>query len=266
MTHSDLIVSYPGFFVSEFREDCLWLKFSGNFFHNVLSFDRRDFLHDFFGQISIDPEVKSVVIHSAFHESGSDEYMRFFLLECPQLDLGHFGFSNTMDRYDLHRFCNMIDQTLMDIVDLKKTVIHICGGDVLSLFMNVSMACDYRIISSETVFHNVFQEIGMLPKGGAPFFLSKTLGANKAKALLLLNQRITAQEALDNGIADQVVCPEALETAAMEVARRFGRISDQTLFGVKRLANYSLRDLRAYLEYETEEIIKMGHRVQFSDQ
>ena len=129
MTNSDLIISYPGFFVSEFREDALWLKFSGNFFHNCLSFDHRDFLHDFFERLAENREIKAVVIHSAFHESGIDEYMRFFLFECPEDDLGHFGFSNTMDRYDLHRFCNVIDQTILDIANLNKMVIHTGGSE-----------------------------------------------------------------------------------------------------------------------------------------
>lgn len=266
MKNNELNVSYPGFFVSELREDSLWLKLSGNFFHNYISFGNRDFLHDFFKQIAADTHVKTVVIHSAFHESGSDEYMRFFLMECPQRNLGHFGFSNTMNRYDLHLYCNIIDKTILDIVALNKMVIHICGGDLLSLFMNISLACDYKIIASNTVFHNVFQEIGMLPKGGSPFFLSKLMGASKARELLLLKHSISSQEALDNRIADRVVAPVDLETTAMDVARAFGQIPNQTLFGVKKLTNYSLKDLKDYLEFETGEIIKIGHREQFSDQ
>ncbi len=266
MKNNELILSYPGFFVSELREDSLWLKLSGNFFHNFISFDNRDFLHDFFKRVSADDSIKTVVIHSAFHESGSDEYMRFFLIDCPERNLGHFGFSNTMDRYDLHRFCNIIDKTILDIIALNKMVVHICRGDVLSLFMNISLACDYRIITSDTVFHNVFQEIGMLPKGGTPYFLSKTNGTSRAKQLLLLKHKITSKEALDNSIADQVVAPEDLETAAMDIARTFSQIPAQTLYGVKKLANYSLKGLKKYLEYETEEIIKIGHREKFSNQ
>ncbi|WP_054032016.1 enoyl-CoA hydratase/isomerase family protein [Desulfatitalea tepidiphila] len=266
MHDNELSVSYPGFFVSEFREDSLWLKFSGNFFHNFLIFDHKDLFPDFFGRISANADIRTIVIHSEFHESGSDEYLRFFLMECPERNLGHFGFSNTMDRYELHRFCNFIDQTLLQIVAMDKPVIHICGGDVLSLFMNISLACDYRIISSDTVFHNIFQEIGMLPKGGAPFFLSKINGPSRAKALLLLKQRITAAEALENRIADRVVPPADLETAALEAARKLGQIPDQTLFGIKRLANFTFRELKNYLEYETQQILKLCHRQQFSDQ
>lgn len=263
--NNDLIVSYPGFFVSEFREDSLWVKLSGNFFHNFISFDSKNSLHAFFKRIAAEPQIKSVVIHSAFHESGRDEYMRFFLLESPERNLGHLGFSSSMDRYELYRFCNIIDQTIQDILSMDKMVIHICSGDVLSVFMNISLACDYRIISSASVFHNVFQDIGMLPKGGGAFFLSKMVGASRAKKLLL-QQRITSQEAFDNGIADQMVSPYDLERAAMGIVRKYSQIPNQTLFGVKRLVNYSLNDLKSYLEVETEEIIKIGLREDFRDQ
>jgi len=171
MKNSDLIEAYPDFFVSEFHEDTLWLKFSGNFFHNIISFDQRNFLSDYFKRISRARDIKAVVFYSSYNESGSDEYLNFFLFESPERSLDHFGLSNTMHRYELHRFCNFVDQTILNIVGMDKIVINICRGHVLSLFMNISLACDYRIVAEDTVFYNIFQEIGMLPKGGGPFFL-----------------------------------------------------------------------------------------------
>lgn len=265
MNNSDLIVSYPGFFVSEFREDALWLKFSGNFFHNTISFDRMDFLHDYFAALAEEYEIKTVVIHSGFSESGSDEYLKFFLFECPERDLGHFGFSNTMNRYELHRYCNVIDQTILDILTMDKMFIHICTGEVLSLFMNIALACDYRIITSDTVFHNVYHEIGMLPKGGAPFILGRTVSPGKAKELLL-QDRISARQALDNHIVEDMVAPDALDTRVLEMIHQYNALPAQTLFGVKRLVNFKFDELKTYLEYETEQILKIGQDKNFSNQ
>nr|WP_319396500.1 enoyl-CoA hydratase/isomerase family protein [uncultured Desulfobacter sp.] len=265
MNNPDLIVSYPGFFVSEFREDTLWLKFSGNFFHNAINFDRMDFLHDYFEVLANADEIKTVVIHSGFSESGSDEYLKFFLFECPERDLGHFGFSNTMDRYELHRFCNVIDQTILDIQAMDKMFINICSGEVLSLFMNIALACDYRIITSDTSFYNIYHEIGMLPKGGAPFILGRTVGPGQAKKLLL-QDRITAQQSLENHIVDDVVVPEDLEDTVQETIVRFNDLPAQSLFGVKRLVNFNFAELKNYLAYETEQIWKIAQNKKFFDQ
>ncbi|MDY0360281.1 MAG: enoyl-CoA hydratase/isomerase family protein [Desulforegulaceae bacterium] len=259
-------VNYPDFMVSQLKENCLWIKFSGNFFHNFISFDNRDFLHDYFIEVSKDKEIKTVVIESSYSESGSDEYLRFFLMECPNMDIGHFGFTNTMDRYELHRFCNIIDQTILDIVSMDAFVIHVCKGDVLSVFMNISLACDYKIISTNTVFHNVYQEIGMLPKGGGPFFLSNLIGQAKTCELLMMQPVINAEEALENKIADLVVPVENLESSALEVSKKLAQIQKKTLTGTKRLINYSLKDLKSYLKFETEEIIKIGQQDEFFNQ
>ncbi len=265
MNNSDLIVSYPGFFVSEFRQDSLWLKFSGNFFHNILSFDRMDFLHDYFTALAEEAQIKTVVIHSGFSESDTDEYMRFFLFDCPERDLGHFGFSNTMSRYELHRFCNIVDQTILDILAADKMFIHICAGDVLSLFMNISLFCDWRIITDDTVFHNIYHEIGMLPKGGSPFMFSRAMGPAKAKELLL-QPRITARQAKETGIVEDVVPRQDLDARVMETVQRFNGVPDPTLLGIKRLVNFDIRDIKAYLEFETGQILKIGQEQDFSDQ
>jgi enoyl-CoA hydratase/carnithine racemase len=259
-------VNYPDFMVAELKEDSLWIKFSGNFFHNFISFDNRDFLHDYLTEVSKDINIKTIVIESSYSESGSDEYLRFFLMECPNINPDHFGFTNTMDKYELHRFCNIIDQTILDIVNMDAFVIHVCSGDVLSLFMNISLACDYKIISSDTVFHNIYQEIGMLPKGGAPFFLSNLIGWSKAKELLLMKPLISAKEAFENKIADKVIPLKDLEKAIVEISQQFKNINKKTLSGTKKLTNYSLNDLKAYLKFETEEIVKIGQQENFGDQ
>ena len=47
---------------------------------------------------------------------------------------------------------------------------------------------------------------------------------------------------------------------------RYCNVIDQTLFGVKRLVNFKFDELKSYLEYETEQILKIGQDKNFSDQ
>ncbi len=70
---------------------------------------------------------------------------------------------------------------------------------------------------------------------------------------------------MEYGIVDLIVPPENLEETAMKIACDFGNNQDGTLRGVKRLANYSIKDLNEYLKFETEEIIKVGRGDQFDD-
>jgi len=151
---------------------------------------------------------------------------------------------------------NVIDQFILKIVGLDKFVIHVNSGDVISPFFNVSLACDYRIIADNTIFHNPYLDLGLLPKGGGPFFLSRKLDSWKAYEVLLLRRQITAHEALKLALVDKVVSVGKLEETAFEVAKDFGKIPLPTISGIKRLKNYSIHDLESYLELENEELRK----------
>ena len=158
---------------------------------------------------------------------------------------------------------NAVDQFILKIVELNKIVVHADGGRVISMFLNVSLACDYRIVADNTVFQNPCLEFGLVPKGGGAFFLSRMLGLKKASETLLSAEEITAQEAMRLGIVDKVVPLGELEEAALKVAQSFAQKPATTLSGVKRLLNYSMKDLQGYLDLENQELIKMLESPEF---
>ena len=157
-----------------------------------------------------------------------------------------------------------VDQYILKIVDLGKVVVHADSGKILSLFLNVSLACDYRVVAEDSVFQNPCLELGLVPKGGGAFFLSKMLGPSKAIEILLSGEDITAQEALRLGVVDMVVPLHELEEAALNVTRRFSHVPVTCLAGVKRLVSYSLSDLAPYLEQENHVLTTILESPQFS--
>jgi 2-(1,2-epoxy-1,2-dihydrophenyl)acetyl-CoA isomerase len=152
--------------------------------------------------------------------------------------------------------CNAFDQLILKILRLNKPVVHANCGEVISLFLSMSLACDYRIIATHTIFPKPYFELEALPKGGGAFFLCKMLGYNRAKQLLMSEKKINALEALDVGIVDRVVPFRGLEETAIQAARDFTRRSLRSLVGVKRLINYNLKDIEDYLEFESYELLK----------
>lgn len=252
MPEARLIQHYPDFFVSEIRDEVLWAKLSGNFFHNLISFDKRDFINDYLEEVNSTTQVKAVVFHSNYSESGIDEYVEFFLS-----NFDKSSFFSSMAAVDINRLSNIINQTLLGILELNKFTIQICQGPILNLFMNLGFTCDYRIITHDTVFHNGYKHIGGLPLAGGSFFLSEMLGRRKAHELLLLHDTISADEALKYGIVDKVVAGGQLEQAALETAEKVKKLDHRTLRGVKRLTKYSMKNLRDYLTQETNELLRV---------
>ncbi len=263
MSDSGLIKRYPEFFVSEIHEKVLWMRFSGNFFHNLTSFDKRDFLGDYFQRIKKSEQINTVIFQTNYRDSGVDEYVDFFLSHTDEASL--FGGTRLLE---INKLSNIINQTIINVMELNKFTIQICQDAALSIFMNIGFACDYRILSDNTVFYNAFKKIGGLPLGGGPFFLTKLLGRSRANQLLLLEDEIPAEQALKLGIVDTVVPHTELETTALRAAQKISQTQPRTLSGVKRLTNYSLQELKVYLARETEELqrvcVQMGHQKVFA--
>ncbi len=258
MKTKDLEISYPGFFVAEKIEHAVILRFSGNFFHNSIDFDKKDFYSEYVKKVNEAKDVKAVILHSAYSETGENEYLDFFMREHSERSMAHFGFSSFMDENELNRYCNFLDQFVLALSRTNKFVIHICSGDVLTQAMNIMLACDHRIVGDDTVFHNVFQHVGTIPKGGSIYFLEKLLGNAKAMQLLLLKSQISAADALENGLVDRVVAPGDIEKEAMAVVERIQKIPWSTVAGIKRLSNWLSSDFEAYLDRETSEITRIG--------
>lgn len=252
MSNSNLIKCYPDFFVSEIHEDVLWTRFSGNFFHNLISFDKRDFLGEYFAEIKKSEHIKTVIFQTNYSESGVDEYVKFFLLNTEEVS----AFAGARD-FELNRFCNIINQTIINVIELNKFTIQICQGTALNLFMNLGFACDHSIISEDTIFYNAYKDIGGLPLGGGAFFLTKLLGRSKANELLLLHDQITSEQALKYGIVNQVTAKRELEEVALKTAKTISQIHSRTLSGVKRLTNFPLKELKEYLACETKELLRV---------
>ena len=223
------------------------VTFKDDFMLRTTDLSVRDRLLDYLSMIKRDDNIRSVVIMGSSEKKGCEEYYEFYQRVLKK-ELGHLA---------LLRMYNVINQLILKLVSLDKLVVHGNRGAVISLFLNLSLACDYRIVGEETVFSNPCLDLELLPKGGGPYFLSRMVGMGKAMDILLSERGITAEEALDLGIVNQIVPDDELEGAVMRQAAMFADKPLKSVVGIKRLLNYNYRGLKEYLEYENEELLKV---------
>lgn len=233
------------FFSAHLDGDVLHIRFRKNLLEHLADLSKRDMISNFANQVSKSGDAKVILLNSDFRETGCEAYTKFFLKE-----------KQTRDLTDLHKLCNITSQLVLGLMGLDQMVIHACQGNVISLFLNISLACDYRIAADNTLFCNPYLDLGMIPMGGGPFFLSQMIRAGNLWETLLLNKDIDAQKALKIGLVDCVVSSSDLDKTALDTAHRFADNNAGTLAGLKRLVNFSKRDLKAYFELEKEEIFK----------
>ncbi len=235
-----------GFYSLKRYDDVAVLKLGKNFLSNAIDLAIENPLLDVFDHIAKNDEIKVVVIMNCLEQIGSEGYIDF----CRQ------ALDDEVDRRSIQRMCNVFDQLILKILKLDKPVIHVDCGEVISMFLSMSLACDYRIIATHTIFQKPYFELETLPMGGSAFFLCKMLGYVQAKKLLMSEKELNAIEALEIGIVDQIVPYQDLEKSAIQVAQNLAKRSIRCLAGIKRLINYTMEDVQDYLDFESIELLR----------
>lgn len=247
MSRIDAINVDHGFFSAEQANDVIILKFKEELLLRATDLSVKDIFFNYLDAVSECDAVKSIVIVGYSGKKGCQEYMDFL----------YYALISQRDQWAKEKVFNAAAQYILKLVNLPKIVVHADSGCIIPIFMNVSLACDYRLIADNTVFETPYLELGLAPTGGGPFFLRKMLGKRKALQLLLADKPLTADEALKLGIVDKVVPIDELEDAALEVAKNFGKHNQRTLKTIKKLINYPQDELKDYLEMETIELQKI---------
>jgi 2-(1,2-epoxy-1,2-dihydrophenyl)acetyl-CoA isomerase len=235
------------FYTGELAGDVLVLNLKDNLMFRATNLKAKTTILEYMDQVSRNEVIKVVLIVSFPKKAGREEYIKFY----------NQVIQSGLDINAVHKLFHAIDDLILKIIEINQIVVHADSGNVLPLFLNISLACDYRIVADNTVFQNPCLEFGLVPKGGGAFFLSKMLGASGAYKIMLSEEDITANEALELGLIDKVVPFNELRDASFAVAEQFACKPTRSLRCCKRLLNFSVRELRSYLEFETSEITKM---------
>jgi len=235
------------FFEGEIIGSVLVLNFKDNLMLRATSLKTKSTIIDYLDQLSRTEAIKVLLVVSSPNKTGREEYCQFY----------NQVIQSALDINTVHKLFHAVDDLILKIKEINQIVIHADSGNVLPLFLNISLACDYRIVADNTVFQNPCLEYGLVPKGGGAFFLSKILGAGGAYRIMLSEEDITAGEALKLGLVDEIAAFNELRDAAFKVAEDFARKPSRSLRCCKRLLNYSFKELREYLEFETDELTKM---------
>ena len=205
----------------------------------------RDTFLDYLELVAGSSAIKVLVIFGSSEKSGREEYCSFY----------EKIFQTQMEPNTLHRLLNVVDQIILRIVNFNKAVVHVDCGRVIPIFLNFSLACDYRIVAADTVYQNPCVDLGLIPKGGGAYFLPRILGFKEAYEILLSREDLPASRALELKLVDEVVANSELEAAALKAARRFSDFPASSVFGIKRLLNFSHRELREFLELENQVLL-----------
>jgi 2-(1,2-epoxy-1,2-dihydrophenyl)acetyl-CoA isomerase len=114
------------------------------------------------------------------------------------------------------------------------------------------------VLAAESArFTMAYTGAGLSPDGGASWFLPRVVGLRFATEMLLTNRLLSAAEARDAGIVNEVIADESLDAEAEALARRLAAGATRAFGSVKRLLQASATaELADQLKAEAREIAR----------
>ena len=123
-----------------------------------------------------------------------------------------------------------------------KPVICAINGPAAGYGMDLALGCDIRIASSEAKLAAVFTKRGILPESGGAWLLPRLIGWAKAAEIAFAGRTLSAQEALDVGLVNQVVDPDELISTTRELASEIGANAPLAVQATKRMMRLGLEE------------------------
>lgn len=128
-----------------------------------------------------------------------------------------------------------------DLIEaIGKPVIAAVQGYALGGGFELVLACDLVIAAEDARFGLPEPGLGLAPGGGGTQRLPRLVGKTRAMEVLLAGRRLSAEDALECGIANRVVPADSLRESAEELAQRMLALAPEALATIKRVVRDGL--------------------------
>jgi 2-oxoglutaroyl-CoA hydrolase len=185
---------------------------------NVVSMPERDQLRLVFETLDEDARVRVIVVRSVGEHFSSGGNIGGFMEATPE----------------------KVSQLAWNIASparCSKPVIVANRGYCFGVGFELSLACDFRIVSETTLYALPEQKLGQIPGSGGSARLQKMVGITRTKDIVMRSKRITAKQAFDWGIATECVPDADLEKVTDKLVNELRTFSPLAQRTAKKLLN-----------------------------
>ena len=181
---------------------------------NALTIDMYYGFREVLPLLAVDPEVRVVMVTgagAAFCAGGDVKGMN----ESNQSGKARAGQPDGYD--DKIAFLRMRHRWVSQaLFELPKPVVAAIPGPAAGAGLSMALAADLRVAAERALLVTAFANIGASGDFGGSWFLTHLLGAAKAKELYFTSPRLTAAEAAELGMVNEVFPDESFEQDALE--------------------------------------------------
>jgi len=228
---------------------------------NALDIDGATELVDAATTLGSDPDVRCIVLtHTGqFYGTGAD---------LTQLD------GDSSDETDIRQLAGRLHEAIVQFHQAPKPVLGGIDGVAAGAGFGLALVPDLLVVSEDARLEFAYPRIGLTGDGGSTFFLPRLVGLRAAKEIVLLDEPITAERAVELGLATEAVPSEGFEKRLDELATQLAEGPTVALGEASRLVTESFaRGIEGQLAAETDTIARAtrtddyerGHAAFFGD-
>jgi len=125
---------------------------------------------------------------------------------------------------------------------IEKPVIAAVNGVAAGAGANIALACDIVVAKESAAFIQAFSKIGLIPDSGGTFFLPRLIGFQKASALMMTGDKVTAADAERMGMIYKWFTDDVFEQESKKIALSMAKMPTKALGYTKLALNQGYRN------------------------
>jgi len=115
------------------------------------------------------------------------------------------------------------------IRNIEKPIVCAVNGVAAGAGANIALCCDIVLAAESASFIQAFSKIGLIPDSGGTFFLPRLIGFQRASALTMLGDKVSAAEAVSMGMIYKSVEDTLLMDTAMQISQTLANLPTKAL-------------------------------------
>ena len=182
-------------------------------------------------------------LQEALDKCNNDKSVRAILITatgkafCAGQDLGEATDPNGPDLTQIVQ--EHYNPIIKKIRNMEKPVVAAVNGVAAGAGASIALCCDIVVATESASFIQAFSKIGLIPDSGGTFFLPRLIGMQKAAALMMTAEPVTATDAVNMGMIYKVFSDDSFEEESWKLVSKLAVMPTKGLGLTKRLLNAS---------------------------
>jgi 2-(1,2-epoxy-1,2-dihydrophenyl)acetyl-CoA isomerase len=221
-------------------------------------------------QMARDEQVRAVILRGAGSAFCSGADLKYIASGGDHDDLAYLTAARDVPEGYGERFKQILEylhSTISEIRRAPKPFFAAVDGIAAAGGFGLAMSCDLVFASPRATFEWAYGKTGLTGAESSTFLLPRLVGLRRSMELMLLNPRLTAEDALQLGLVTRVLPQDGFDAAVMAIAQQVAEGPTRAYAVAKALINQAagVDRLDFHLDQELQHLVRSANSAEFKE-